>query len=57
MEFHKSNAKLTIATRRIEKNPSMVFKINKNKTVKDIIEKPVDYDFINANFTLQTHQY
>ena len=50
MEFHKLNkAKLTIVTRRIEKKSQYgVLEINKNKIVKNIIEKPVDYDFINA---------
>ncbi len=50
MEFHKSNnAKLTIVTRRIEKKSQYgVLEIKKNKIVKNIIEKPVDYEFINA---------
>ena len=50
MEFHKSNnAKLTIVTRRIEKKSQYgVLKINNNNIVKNITEKPVDYDFINA---------
>ena len=50
MEFHKLNkAKLTIVTRRIEKKSQYgVLEINKNKIVKNIIEKPFYYDFINA---------
>ncbi len=50
MEFHiKNKAKLTIATRRIEKKSQYgVLNINKNKIVRNISEKPVEYDFINA---------
>lgn len=50
MEFHKSNkAKLTIVTRRIEKKSQYgVLEINKDKLVKNIKEKPVEYEFINA---------
>ena len=50
MEFHtKNKAKLTIVTRRIEKKSQYgVLDINKNKIVRNISEKPVQYDFINA---------
>ena len=50
MEYHiKSKAHLTIVTRRIEKKSQYgVLEISKNKYVKNILEKPVEYDFINA---------
>ncbi len=50
MKFHINNkAKLTIVTKRIEKSSQYgVLKIDKKNLIKDILEKPVEYEFINA---------
>ncbi len=50
MNFHQSHkAQLTVVTRRIERKSQYgVLEINNRKVVKNIIEKPVSYEFINA---------
>ena len=50
MKFHiKNKAKLTIVTKRIEKSSQYgVLKIDQKNLIKDISEKPIEYEFINA---------
>ena len=50
MKFHiKNKAKLTIVTKRIEKSSQYgVLKIGQKNLIKDILEKPIEYEFINA---------